>query len=131
MKKSNKKELDFVIDGLTDSILNTLTGDSFETEVSILTKDDLKTLTKKNKWNFDWRLEYNNIQKEVYKLYIKSSPKVIQGVLSITIEDNYIEMNLLESAPFNIGKNKVYKGVAGNLVAYACKLLFKKDLMDM
>jgi hypothetical protein len=35
-------------------------------------------------------------------------------------------MDLLESSPFNIGKNKVYEGVAGNLVAYACKLSFQK-----
>ena len=35
-------------------------------------------------------------------------------------------MDLLESSPFNIGKDKVYEGVAGNLVAYACKLSFQK-----
>lgn len=35
-------------------------------------------------------------------------------------------MNLLESAPFNIGKDKLYEGVAGNLVAYACKISFQK-----
>jgi len=35
-------------------------------------------------------------------------------------------MNLLESAPFNIGKNKLYEGVAGNLVAFACKVSFQK-----
>ena len=34
-------------------------------------------------------------------------------------------MNLLESAPFNIGINKMYQGVAGNLVAYACKVSFQ------
>ncbi|MCH8534605.1 MAG: hypothetical protein LAT51_06000 [Flavobacteriaceae bacterium] len=34
-------------------------------------------------------------------------------------------MNLLENAPFNIGKEKLYEGVAGNLVAYACKLSFQ------
>jgi len=34
-------------------------------------------------------------------------------------------MNLLESAPFNIGENKLYEGVAGNLVAYACKVSFQ------
>ncbi len=37
-------------------------------------------------------------------------------------------MNLLESAPFNIGGQKLYEGVAGNLVAYACKLSFQKGL---
>jgi len=35
-------------------------------------------------------------------------------------------MNLLESAAFNIGKQKIYEGVAGNLVAYACKISFQK-----
>ena len=33
-------------------------------------------------------------------------------------------MNLLESAPHNFGNKKIYEGVAGNLVACACKLSF-------
>ena len=37
-------------------------------------------------------------------------------------------MHLLESAPFNIGQNKIYEGVAGNLVAFACKTSFKNGL---
>lgn len=35
-------------------------------------------------------------------------------------------MHLIESAPFNIGKNKTYLGVPGNLVAFACKLSFQR-----
>jgi hypothetical protein len=31
-------------------------------------------------------------------------------------------MHLIESAKFNKGKDKVYYGVPGNLVAFACKL---------
>ena len=31
-------------------------------------------------------------------------------------------MHLIESAKFNKGKSKVYTGVPGNLVAFACKL---------
>lgn len=46
--------------------------------------------------------------------------------MSITIEADHIYMDLLESSPFNIGKNKLYEGVAGNLVAHACKLSFQK-----
>lgn len=34
-------------------------------------------------------------------------------------------MDLIESAKFNKGKSKLYKGVAGNLVAFACKLSFE------
>ena len=120
-----KRELDFIIDRLTDSIVNVYTGDSFQTEVSLLTKEDLKTINKKNKWNFDWNIEYKNLAKEVYKLTIISSPNVIQGLVSLSKKKGYIEMNLLESAPFNIGKKKIYEGVAGNLVAYCCKVSFQ------
>ena len=35
-------------------------------------------------------------------------------------------MHLIESAPFNKGKDKVYSGVPGNLVAFACKLSFQR-----
>jgi hypothetical protein len=35
-------------------------------------------------------------------------------------------MHLIESAPFNIGRNKIYYGVPGNLVAFACKLSFER-----
>jgi len=55
-----------------------------------------------------------------------NNPLVIQGLLSITVERDHILMNLLESSPFNMGKNKLYEGVAGNLGAYACKVSFQK-----
>ena len=35
-------------------------------------------------------------------------------------------MDLIESAKFNKGKSKLYKGVAGNLVAFACKTSIEK-----
>ena len=35
-------------------------------------------------------------------------------------------MHLIESAPFNLGKEKIYLGVPGNLVAFACKLSFQR-----
>ena len=119
-------EQDFIIDRLSNSILNTISGDSFPTEVSILTKSDLKNITKKNGWNFNWKAEFDNEKTEQYKLTIVNNPTVIQGLLSITVENDHIFMDLLESAPFNIGKNKLYEGVAGNLVAYACKVSFQK-----
>ncbi len=35
-------------------------------------------------------------------------------------------MHLVESAGFNKGKTKVYAGVPGNLVAFACRLSFQR-----
>jgi len=83
-------EQDFIIDRLTNSILNTISGDSFATEVSILTKNDLKTITKKNGWNFNWKSEFKNEITEQYKLTIVNNPTIIQGLLSITIEKDHV-----------------------------------------
>lgn len=126
MKKRNNIELDFEIDRLTNSIQNTVSGDSFQTEVSLLTKANLKQVTKKNGWSFNWKTEFDNNAKEVYKLTIINNQNIIQGLLSLTIETDHVFMNLVESAPFNIARNKLYEGVAGNLVAYACKVSFQK-----
>ncbi len=120
-----RQQLGFIIDRLTNSILNTISGDSFQTEVSHFTLADAKHITRKNGWNFNWKSELNDDKKEVYKLSIANNLDIIQGLLSISLEEDHIFMNLVESAPFNIGKNKLYEGVAGNLVAHACKISFQ------
>ena len=73
-------KLDFEIDKLTDSILNTISGDSFQTEVSLLTKSDLKTITKSRGWLFNWKHEFNQPDREVYKLTIIDNPDIVQGL---------------------------------------------------
>lgn len=125
MREWEEIQLDFIVDKLTNSIQNTISGDSFSTEVLRFTTKDTKQTIKKNGWNFDWKSELNDDINEVYKLTILGNPDIIQGVLSIRREDDHIFMNLLENAPFNIGKQKLYEGVAGNLVAFACKLSFQ------
>ena len=72
MKTNKPILLDFIVDKLTNSIQNTISGDSFAAE----------------------------------------------GLLSLTLEPDHIYMHLLENAPFNIGQDKLYEGVAGNLVDY-------------
>jgi hypothetical protein len=125
VKKEKKIRLNFVIDKLTNSIQNTISGDSFSTEVSRLTKSDLKQVTKVNGWSFNWKQEFDNNVREVYKLTITNNPTIIQGLLSFTIKPDHIYMDLVESAPFNLGRNKLYEGVPGNLVAFACKASFQ------
>lgn len=46
---------------------------------------------------------------------------IIQGLISLIIEDKYITANLVENAKFNRGKEKIYRGVGGNLFAFACQ----------
>ena len=126
MKKQQNKGLDFIIDKLTNSIQNIVTDDSFATDISLVTTADLKMVIKKNNWLFDWKLEFKQPQRDVYKLTIVNNQSVIQGLISLEIKFDHVYMHLVESAPFNKGKTKVYLGVPGNLVAYACKLAFQR-----
>jgi hypothetical protein len=83
-------------------------------------------LTKRNSWIFDWKFEYKQPEREIYKLTITNNQTIIQGLISLEIKSDHVYMHLLESSSFNKGKDKVYRGVPGNLVAFACKLSFQR-----
>lgn len=119
-------QLEFVIDKLTNSIENVKSKDSFPTEVSLLSSEELKNITKKNGWKFNWKAEYKEPQKEIYKLTISNNPNIVQGLVSLEIKSDHVFMHLIESAPFNLGQDKTYLGVPGNLVAFTCKLSFQR-----
>ena len=124
--KKIQKGLDFVINNLTNSIENVVTGDSFSTDISIVSNTDLKTVTKKNGWAFEWKEELKQPERDVYKLTIVNNQTIIQGLISLEIKSDHVYMHLVESAPFNKGETKIYAGVPGNLVAFACKLSFQR-----
>lgn len=121
MSKKGKKYLEIKIDKLTNSIINRISGDCFPTDVHHLSKLDLKNLTKKKGWLFNWNYEYNQKDRETFKLTIRDNPEIIQGIISISDLKDHFYINLIENAPFNRGKNKLYEGVPGNLFAYSCK----------
>jgi hypothetical protein len=126
VKKRKETGLEFEVDKLTNSIKNVKSGDTFPTEISLLTRVEVRGLTKKNGWQFNWISELKMPSREVYKLTITNNPNIIQGVVSLEVKTDHVYMHLIESAPFNIGKNKTYLGVSGNLVAFACKLSFQR-----
>jgi hypothetical protein len=74
-------------------------------------------------WNFNWASEKHNF--DVSKLTTTLEPDTIQGLISWKIERGFIYVSLIENAPLNIGKNQIYKGVAGNLFGFACKKSFE------
>lgn len=125
MKKQEKAGLDFEMDKLTNSIENLATGEVFDTVIVRLTEVDVKQIKKLN-WQFNWTKELKDSSKEVYKLTTANNPHIIQGLLSIEDKQDHIFMHLIESSKFNKGKAKVYVGVPGNLVAYACKVSVDK-----
>lgn len=101
MKRVKNIALDFEVDKLTNSIENIVTGDRFATEISLITLNDLKSITKKNKWQFDWKFEYKQPERDIYKLTIVNNELIIQGLISIEIKSDHVYMHLVESAPFN------------------------------
>ncbi len=121
MRKQAKYHVGIEIDKLTNSIVNRISGDCFSTEIHEIAKDDLKTVSKKNGWLFGWAAEYKLKDRKLFKLTIKDNPNIVQGIVSISDYTDHFHLHLIESAPFNTGKEKLYEGVPGNLFAYVCK----------
>jgi hypothetical protein len=126
LNMTNHKPFDIEIDKLARSIENAITGDSFKTNVLELNSKDIKSL-KKLDWLFDWKTEAKQADKTIYKLVIIDNAAIIQGLISLQDRGDHFFMPLIESNKFSRGTKKVYLGVPGNLVAFACKLSFDKS----
>ncbi len=125
MKKNQNRLFEIIIDKITNSIQNSVTGEELKTEVLPFMFNDLKKL-KKTEWVFDWETELNDSSKEVYKLIAAEHPDRIHGLISIEDKGDHIFMHLIESSKSNRGSKKTFFGVPGNLVAWACKISFEK-----
>jgi hypothetical protein len=112
-----------IIDKLTRSIEDAASDNTFETDVVPLEKAELAYVLKKSGWRFSWHKEMERSDRIKCKLVIKGN-HLIQGLISFQVMDNFIEMHLIEYAPHNIGHQKRYLGVPGNLVAFVCKMSF-------
>lgn len=122
MKEPLHKELDAFDDKLTNSIKDTNSGKHFQTDISIVTVADLSNITKRSGWHFDWKYEFKQPGREVYKLTILNDPTVIQGLMSIQKKSDHLFIPIIENASFNKGNRKLYSGIPGTLVAFACQL---------
>jgi hypothetical protein len=109
------------IDKLTNSVEYTVTGESFDTEISSVKSSEIKS----DDWLFNWTKEINNKTRNVFKLTIKDDVDTIQGLVSFEARQGHLFLHLVESANFDKGKNKLFLGVAGNLFAYTCKCSFE------
>ncbi len=114
--------IDIEIDGLTRSIVEIGTNESLST--TIVWWDQLKPSQKRlTKWDFDWKSEVK-MGRKVAALTIRGDRKV-QGLISFTAESDHVLVQLVESAPHNIGRRKKFEGVPGNLFAFACREAFR------
>jgi len=118
-------QFDLEIDKLTHSLEDTQTGEILLTEILPLDKAELKDITKKSGWKFNWKTEFIASEKQVFKLVLQEEPKIIQGLICFEKKADHIFMHLIETAPHNFGKNKKYFGVLGNLIAFCCKISYQ------
>ncbi len=123
INQGSEKSLEIVIDKFTPCLENAKSGVIIETTYSLASKSELKDL---KGWNFDW-LVSDLKNAEIYKLQLKGSSD-IQGLVALTKfeRDKAIYVDIAESAPHNLGKNKKYNGVGGHLFAIAAQR--SKDL---
>ena len=65
---------------LTNSIVNTISQDCFPTDIHLITKSDLKNISKKNGWLFNWTSESKMVifPREALKLIGKYFPNLIK-----------------------------------------------------
>jgi hypothetical protein len=116
--------LDIEIDKLTNSVELAVSGETFNTLVLPLHSIPKKGFRKRD-WLFDWGKEMSEAGRRVFKLVTADDMNLILGLISISHYQDHTFMHLIESAKFNKGPQKRYLGVAGNLIAYACKEAFE------
>lgn len=110
-------EVDILIDDFTDCLVERKTGDIVETEYC----ERLNQIRKKDYigWKFDWSKTTPNGY-TIYELFLKDDDTV-QGRISFKIDGGVADVDIVESAPHNYGRNGKYKGVGGHLFAIACQ----------
>jgi hypothetical protein len=59
------------------------------------TRKSEKQIKKGNGWQFDWKYEYEQTDRIVYKLTIKGNDNIIQGLISYSDENDHLYMHLI------------------------------------
>lgn len=105
-------------------VLEIASGIRKEIVIELAESDDYKVLVKK-RFSFVWKVVRKTAV--VYKLQIEGDDDIL-GALGLVDwpDEQRIEIKLLASSVENIGKDKIYEGIAGCLIAFACRLAVTK-----
>ena len=87
-------QLDFEIDKFTHSLEDAVTGDILFTEVLPLEKADLKDISKKTSWKFNWKTEFSVSERQIHKLILQQQPDIVQGLICFEQKSDHIFMHL-------------------------------------
>lgn len=98
------------------------TNERIPTDIDLLSGKELKAITRNPEFEFKWKLER---EYEIYKLFRTDTGQIL-GLMSVanSPESVAIHIRLLESGKTNVGTSKELEGIAGCLIAWACRLSF-------
>ena len=110
--------VDVLLDDFTPCLREKSSGKLVNTEYTAASESELKGL-KKQGWKFNW-LSPDLKDAKIFRLTLKDDDE-IQGLVAISDfpKDSAMYVNIVESAPHNIGANKRFEGVGGHLFAIA------------
>ena len=112
-----------MIDELTECLEDSITGEVFRTEYE---KIEMTPRLSKKLLNQGWRFNWDLVDDKntIIKLHLKNS-LAIEGLVAFHEDDDFLKIDLVESAPYNVGTGNGYKGVGGHLFAIASEASFK------
>jgi|GEM_PF-6690595 len=104
--------IDIEIDEETPCLVHRVSGETYQTEFARLTFDDLEQVGEEAGWiGFDWRFYLEDKNFEVYKLLVQGD-NAIQGIVCLGVRGSWVEVYLVENAPWNIGRERQeFRGV--------------------
>jgi hypothetical protein len=101
-------------------IVHTKTGVIETVEIREAQPEDIRKLTKVT-FAFNWLKESKTAK--IFVLNIQGQHDILGAVSFNTVPQEFrIEINVLASSIENVGKTKMYAGIAGCLLAYICRL---------
>lgn len=117
--------IDIYIDSLTNCLRCRETGEEVDTEYRLVYRTISSSEARELKrigWKFDWSKPHKD-GCEIYELLLAGTEQV-QGMIALrhNREQYFTRVELVESAPQNIGSGGKYEGVGAHLFAVACKL---------
>ncbi len=111
-------EVDILIDGITDCLIDTRTGEEVETEYR-MRETPIRPKDYRG-WKFNWSITEKSGY-DIYELFLKDDDAV-QGRISVKIDGGVADVDIVETAPHNYGHRGIFTGVGAHLFAIACQV---------
>jgi hypothetical protein len=103
-------------------LLLATTNERVKAEIIVPTQLDLDDI--KSVFGFDWR---SAALQRLYAIRVIDDKQIVGLIAILDVPPELrLEVQLLESSEVNVGQSKMYKNIAGCLLAYACREAFLK-----